>query len=443
MSGTEPTSAVLQQIYPADETASNTLYPLPTNGDFLIGRDPTCQISLPFEHGGVSRFHARLTFGQDPEGWQICDLNSTNGTYLNGRRLQGCRMLRVGDRIRLGHHGPQFIFTSANAPLPSPVPTSGAEPVTFSQLFPIFSNTGELEHKAYLIPGIITVTVAVVLFMAVGNVALFNGVLALYLALAAYYMVYQLCGKHKPLWLPVVTALMMAGILRSPVLNGFIQVFRVWLPGNADPNTAAQQPLWFLLQMFIGTGVMEELLKALPILLFCLIGWAIRPPASPPSRSPAPDSLSAQIGVWEPLDGILLGTAAAVGFTLYESLGYYVPSMIQTGSELEQLSGMQVLIARVLGSISGHLAYSGTLGYFIGLSVLKRSHTSRILGTGLLTASLLHTLWNVSGLVSPIALAVVGSLSYTFLGAAIVQARSLSPDRANNFATGLKPPSAK
>ncbi|MBD1912480.1 MULTISPECIES: PrsW family glutamic-type intramembrane protease [unclassified Leptolyngbya] len=435
MAGSEPTSAVLQQVYPAEGTA--TLYPLATQRDFLIGRDPSCQISLPFEHGGVSRFHARLTFSSDSEGWQLCDLNSTNGTYLNGHRLQGCRMLRVGDRIRLGHHGPQFVFTEANAPVPTPVQRPVSDPVTFSQLFPIFSTAGDLEHKAYLIPGIITVTVAVVLFMAVGNVGLFNGVLALYLALAAYYVVYQLCGKHKPLWLPVVTALLMAGILRSPVLNGFIQVFRVWLPGSANPSTAAQQPLWFLLQMFIGTGVMEELLKALPILLFWLIGWALRP--STPS---SPRSLAAQIGVWEPLDGILLGTAAAVGFTLFESLGYYVPSMIQSGSELEQLSGMQVLIARVLGSISGHLAYSGTFGYFIGLSVLKRSHTPRILGTGLLTAALLHTLWNVSGLVSPIALAVVGSLSYAFLGAAILQARSLSPDRANNFATRFKPPSS-
>jgi len=437
MNGSQPTPPLLRQISPTDGNTPAPLHSLPSKGDVLLGRDPTCQISFPLDQGGVSRFHARLTYQQDADGWQLCDLNSTNGTYINGRRLQGCRLLREGDRIRLGHHGPQFIFTDSPNPIPSPLRIlTGAETVTFSQLFPLVSTAGDLE-KAYLIPGIITVTVAVLLFMAVGNTALFNGVLALYLALAAYYMVYQLCGKQKPLWLPVVVALLMAGILHSPVLDGFVQVFRVWLPGNADPTTAAQQPLGFLVKMFIGTGIMEELLKALPILLFWLMGWLLRPAAT----APPPNTLAAQLGVWEPLDGILLGTAAAVGFTLYESLGYYVPSMIQTGTDLEQLSGMQVLIARLLGSISGHLAYSGYLGYFIGLCALKRSHPIRILTTGLVTAALLHTLWNVSGLLSPIALAVVGSISYACLGAAILQARSLSPNRDHNFATGLKPPS--
>jgi len=436
MSGSQRTPAVLRQIYPPGGSVI-PLQPLPAKGDVLLGRDPDCHISLPFEHGGVSRFHARLVLSADPPGWQLCDLNSTNGTYLNGRRLQGCRMLREGDRIRLGHHGPQFIFSHSATAIPSPLRLLAGDPVTFSQLFPLIATAGELEHKAYLIPGIITVTVAVVLFMAVGNTALFNGVLAAYLAIAAYYMVYQLCGKRKPLWLPVATALLMAAMLHSSLLDGFVHVFRVWLPGNANPDTAAQEPLRFLVQMFIGTGIMEEVLKALPILAFGLVGWLLHPgPSSPPATS-----LAARIGVWEPLDGILLGTAAAVGFTLYESLGYYVPSLIQTGSDLEQLSGMQVLIARLLGSISGHLAYSGYLGYFIGLSVLKRSHRLRILAIGLGTAALLHTLWNVSGLLSPVALAIVGSLSYACLGAAILQARSLSPDRDNNFATGLKPPS--
>lgn len=34
----------------------------------------------------VSRHHARVTHHQ--EGWQLEDLNSTNGTWLNGARLQ-------------------------------------------------------------------------------------------------------------------------------------------------------------------------------------------------------------------------------------------------------------------------------------------------------------------------------------------------------------------
>jgi diguanylate cyclase (GGDEF)-like protein len=56
-----------------------------------------------FREVTVSRHHAALTI--DPQGVvRITDLGSTNGTYLNDRRLPGQRPFRVkdGDRIRLG-----------------------------------------------------------------------------------------------------------------------------------------------------------------------------------------------------------------------------------------------------------------------------------------------------------------------------------------------------
>lgn len=97
--------------------------------------------------------------------------------------------------------------------------------------------------------------------------------------------------------------------------------------------------------------------------------------------------------------------------------------------------GLQLLIPRILGSVVGHLAYSGYLGYFIGLSVLKPSQRWQILSIGYLCASVLHALWNATGIFSPFLLALVGILSYAFLTAAILKARSLSPTRSQNFAT--------
>jgi len=367
--------------------------------------------------GGVSRFHARiLSHGQQ---WTLCDLSSTNGTYLNDRRLAGCRPLRQGDRIRLGHHGPAFIVELGTS---TSLWTNWkpAEAVTLTQLFPVLPSLGDPDYFDYLLIGIITVTVVVLLFMSVGNSALFNVLLAIYLTLAAYYVIYRLCQQVKPLWVPILTGLIMAFLLESPVLDAFIQIFRVWLPGDAVMATASQQPLTFVLQMFVGTGIMEELLKILPILLLGGLGMLVRSP------------LREWLTVREPLDGIILGTAAAVGFTLVESLGYYVPSMIQSvgGSlspELGQISGLQLLIARTLGAIAGHMAYSGYFGYFLGLGALKPRHRLRIWLTGLVTAAGLHTLWNVSGLLSPVVLALVGSLSYAFLIGAIFKARELSP----------------
>jgi len=48
----------------------------------------------------ISRDHARITF-QDGRFW-LDDLNSTNGTYLNGQRVFSRAPLRRGDQIRVG-----------------------------------------------------------------------------------------------------------------------------------------------------------------------------------------------------------------------------------------------------------------------------------------------------------------------------------------------------
>ena len=411
--------------------------------EVAIGRDRSCQIALEsIAYAMVSRRHATvrpLANGNFPR-WEICDLNSANGTYVNGTRLQGCQTLQTGDRISLGIDGPEFIFETPLTPRPNKpgFPTANQsfsnagekEGLTFTQLFPIASTGKQLSQKAYLYPGIATVIFVVSMFVAVGNSAAFNFLLAAYLSGAAYYFIYQLCGKHKPWWILFCSALATVLILLSPLLIGFIVVFREILPGRLPAEGEQISFLPFLIRMFFGAGLMEELLKALPVLGAMLLGnlW----------RNPWRD----RIGVWEPLDGILLGSASAVGFTLLETLGQYVPNIIQNvtlqaGPDAGELIGLQLLIPRILGSVAGHMAYSGYLGYFIGLSALKPRKRWQILGVGYFSASALHALWNASGSVSVLLLAAVGVLSYAFLVAAILKARALSPNRSQNFATRI------
>jgi RsiW-degrading membrane proteinase PrsW (M82 family) len=188
--------------------------------------------------------------------------------------------------------------------------------------------------------------------------------------------------------------------------------------------------LSLFVRIFFGAGLMEELLKALPILAAYILGLVLGSP------------WRERIGVWEPLDGILLGTASAVGFTLIETLGQYVPNLIQdvtlqAGEDAGQLFGLQLLIPRILGSVVGHVAYSGYFGYFIGLSVLKPHKRWQILSIGYLCAATLHALWNTTGYISHSLLAVVGILSYSFLAAAILKAKALSPTRNDRLITEL------
>jgi pSer/pThr/pTyr-binding forkhead associated (FHA) protein len=64
---------------------------------FLIGRDPKCQIRP--SSATVSKKHcAVLVLGDQAF---IQDFNSTNGTFVNDERVEGERELRDGDRLRI------------------------------------------------------------------------------------------------------------------------------------------------------------------------------------------------------------------------------------------------------------------------------------------------------------------------------------------------------
>ncbi|MEC4814538.1 MAG: PrsW family glutamic-type intramembrane protease [Scytonema sp. PMC 1069.18] len=433
---------------------SEVNHSLPSNQEVVIGRDPGCQLVLDaMLYRMVSRRHAVVRPQSSPDkecNWVICDLNSANGTYLNGQRLQGCQQLIHGDHIILGLDGPEFIFeyevnaqpTTITPPSAVPLPpanqiqtpttyytsTPSHDYISFTQLFPIISTGKDLTRKAYLIPGIFTVIFVVLMFATVGQTRANQIIVASYIAFAAYYFIYQLCGKAKPWWVLVSSGAMTSLILLSPVLDLFIFVFRTVLPGNLPSDQETVTFTELLVRMFFGAGLMEEILKALPIIGSYFIAKSL------------PSPWRERIGVWEPLDGILLGTASAVGFTLLETLGQYVPQITQAvqqqaGEGAGQLVGLQLLIPRILGSVAGHMAYSGYFGYFIGLAILKPSKAWQILPIGYLTASGLHALWNATGVINGLLLVVVGVLSYAFLMAAILKARALSPTRSQNFAT--------
>lgn len=70
-----------------------------------IGRLPECDLEIPSP--AVSRQHARL-FDEDGTV-TLVDLSSTNGTFLNGRRINGKVRLNRGDRVDIAAFS--FIFT--------------------------------------------------------------------------------------------------------------------------------------------------------------------------------------------------------------------------------------------------------------------------------------------------------------------------------------------
>ena len=70
-----------------------------------VGRDVENALALSSDTA-ISRQHARFT--ASPGGWEVVDAGSSNGTFVNGARVETSRMLRSGDEIQIG--GSRFRF---------------------------------------------------------------------------------------------------------------------------------------------------------------------------------------------------------------------------------------------------------------------------------------------------------------------------------------------
>ena len=77
----------------------NMGYHIPISTEpMLLGRDESCDVVV--NDAGISRHHARLQL-IDRGRIEVFDLKSTNGTYINGRRIEN-GVLKDGDKILFG-----------------------------------------------------------------------------------------------------------------------------------------------------------------------------------------------------------------------------------------------------------------------------------------------------------------------------------------------------
>lgn len=83
----------------------------PLRGKTSLGRHSDNDIFVNVD--GISRKHAAITV--TPGGIEIEDFNSSNGTYINGERLEGKSDLKIGDEIKLDNI--RFLIQSPGAPL--------------------------------------------------------------------------------------------------------------------------------------------------------------------------------------------------------------------------------------------------------------------------------------------------------------------------------------
>ena len=67
--------------------------------ELTVGRAAGCQVTIDDTY--ASQLHARV-FARDGQLF-VEDLGSTNGTYLNRKKVQGPQVMRRGDRLQVGN----------------------------------------------------------------------------------------------------------------------------------------------------------------------------------------------------------------------------------------------------------------------------------------------------------------------------------------------------
>ncbi len=82
---------------------------------WLIGRSPDATLS--FADRRLSRFHAVIQYVKN-DGFYLIDLQSTNGSFVNGEAVRYRRRLVEGDRIRVGSLSIQFYASPEAQRLP-------------------------------------------------------------------------------------------------------------------------------------------------------------------------------------------------------------------------------------------------------------------------------------------------------------------------------------
>ena len=281
----------------------------------------------------------------------------------------------------------------------SPAPDTAARDgdISNSELLPFFS-FGDLRRRAFLWPGVTAAVFGVALLLLGGakNEAGFFWCLALFISVANVYVVYLWCGKKLPF--PYVFAVALFAFVLDLMLA----------PAIVKMNRA--------MPALIGPGLVEEPVKALPLVFILLLTRFL------------PHARQRKYGIREPLDAIMLAAASATGFAFLETMFVYVPRY-----------GHLIGTPRLLVNIFGHIAYSVAFAYFIGLAALHHRRAWRVVlavALGFLLANLLHDLWDAIrfygggwALLSPVHEVVVAVASFVIFACLILKAREISPER--------------
>jgi RsiW-degrading membrane proteinase PrsW (M82 family) len=381
-------------------------------GFLTVGRGDNCSVRFdPLTERIASKQHAFIE--ARPDGYYITDNQSTNGTIVNGERVESAK-LKSGDEVRFGKNGvtarididtdaaaseitrEQFEERSAEqfqqAVESRPVTISGS----LSQLG--LGNVASTAVKPptpigrYIGIGItifaiifLSIIVGLILFASLGIVPAIIAAIVAFAPAMLYLLPFMFLDRYdpEPLWLLALAFAWgaLVAVLVSIVINTIIAIVAtiIAMAGGLPPELGS------VVAAVFSAPIFEEGSKGIGLLILLIF-----------FRRYFDDIL----------DGIVFAGVIALGFATVENVLYYGRGLLGGG-----LFGLALLfVLRGVLSPFAHATFTSMTG--IGCGIARESHKTFVRVVmpvvGYICAMLLHMLWNSMALLMSIALSVTG-----------------------------------
>lgn len=138
-----------------------------------------------------------------------------------------------------------------------------------------------------------------------------------------------------------------------------------------DLNFSSSSTVFFLIYIFLGVGVIEEVLKYSVVRLLVLSHHEFD----------------------EPVDAMLYMIISGLGFAALENILIFLSQTILGRNFGDTLS---LLIYRFLTATFLHALCSALIGYFLALSICETRHQFKLVSTGLFFGALFHGLYDLA-----------------------------------------------
>lgn len=377
-------------------------------GFMTIGRSENCTVRFdPMNERLVSKQHCFIE--ARPDGYYITDNNSSNGTFLNGERVQQA-VLKSGDRIEFGRNGSaatvhidggaadeppesfrlnqlaEYSSAAVNAPanLQNSVANIGLGQIAVA---PSEKKVGKYLGVALTIFVMVFLSLIVVgiMFLSVGILPAIIAAVVAFVPAIIYLIPLMILDRYdpEPVWLLALAFAWgaLVAVIVSFILNTF---FGIAVATTVSPDAGQ------FVSAVISAPIVEEGSKGigLLILLFAFRKYF--------------DDI---------LDGIVFAGVIALGFATVENVLYYGRAL--GGGGLVALA--MIFVMRGVLSPFAHVTFTSITG--IGCGIARESHNTFVKllmpFLGYCGAVALHMLWNT--------MATLGGFGGFLLGYLIIE----------------------